>query len=466
MSVLTSRTARLKRSLRDGGLGLLVTTGGLALVIAGGAFGIFIGIPLVAGGGLALGFGLVGLARYGLIPGRKAVCPRCATEQSHLRDLPFTPCVECGLPLVFAGSGKPRHTTCKRCGAAFGVAGSDGDEAACPDCGRLHQLSGGEVFERAEAERLPTLDDFVPGGPLFGDAAELRRSVRSPAGEVIWAGRLTTMLAGQALTVVWGELAARTRALDEALAALQRALNAGELKAAPEYWNSVEDQAARVFDGWSRYLELAGPLELRGAEVETDFPVGRLIRRQHKLAGLPGFGDRWSLEAAAMAETDRWLAPNLYTVADHRPLRELARNLRPALENAAVEREEYDALLERFSVGRLSASRRARLTRALEIDPGRIRAAADLSHSQNASAGLALLDDGRLAFWGSGKPRFFDRDDIEEVYFKSGALRLEVAGERFRLSKSAPRDERAFLFLIHTPPPPPGNTKDDPGEAP
>ena len=101
MKTANLRRERIKRNLRTAGLGLLLAAAGLILILQGGALGIFFGIPLGAGGLTALVIGLAVLLKLLLVPPRRFVCPRCKTEQGVLHDLPWSPCVECGLPLIF-----------------------------------------------------------------------------------------------------------------------------------------------------------------------------------------------------------------------------------------------------------------------------------------------------------------------------------------------------------------------------
>src|SRR4030042_5692933 len=94
---------RFRKNLRTAGLAILLAAAGLLLILQGGALGIFFGIPLAAGGLVALVIGLVALARGLFVPPRRFACPRCKTEQGALRDLPWTVCAKGGLPLVFLG---------------------------------------------------------------------------------------------------------------------------------------------------------------------------------------------------------------------------------------------------------------------------------------------------------------------------------------------------------------------------
>lgn len=461
MTGVATRSQRLKRALRDGGLGLAVAALGALLIIGGGPLGIFIGIPLAAGGAVALGFGLTGLVRYGLIPGRRVYCPRCRTEQTHLRELPYAPCGECGLPHLLTPGDKLVLGVCERCGAEFACGDADGDGLACPDCGRLHRVVGGEVFPMEEATRLPELGDFTPRGEFYGERSALRRAVRRPAGELWLARQLTQMLQERKLVVVHGELVARTRALGESLRSLVRALEEGAITAAPDCWPELKNQAARLFHGWGRYLDIIGSLVMRGGEVEADFPVAEALRLQHKLAEYPGFGERWSVDAAAMRAQDRWLAPSLYSVEEPEPLYRLAAELAPGVVSAHLDEETRGELLKRFAPSRLKGARRNRVARRLELDPDELTAFADLSFKQDAAAGLALRGDEVLAY----DKRRLQRcrlDQLHRVRFSADHLNVELTdGTRWKLSARAPRNERSIVFLLDEAPPADRETVDD-----
>jgi DNA-directed RNA polymerase subunit RPC12/RpoP len=449
MKTADLRRERFRKNLRTAGLGLLLAAAGLILILQGGALGIFFGIPLGAGGLVALVIGLVSLLRLLLVPPRRFACPRCRTDQGALRDLPWVRCVECGLPLVFLGQSYLSHVRCGRCGAEFGVGARQDAPVACPDCGQLHLVTGGEAQRDGENTEALRLEDFSPDGPYSGERGELRVSLLSGNGRLLFAGRIGGMLAEKNTAVVWGELVARTRALRLAFQLLVDAAQGGVLSAAPDFWPALRNSTVNTIYAWARYLELTGPHEFRPDDVPAEFPLGELIEYQHELAALPGFGGPWDLEAAALEERTRWFGSLRLVLADFHALARLAREVDPEKEMPTLDEEERGRMVEIFSPQRLSPGRRRRMERALGEAAGGASAFCDLSYSGSARSGLVLLKNGSLAAYDRGPARFFRPEELKSLHFTERDLVIEpFEGEPLRMPTSIPRDRRSFLLLL------------------
>ncbi|HUT98991.1 MAG TPA: hypothetical protein VM054_07945 [bacterium] len=443
------RRERLRRNLRTAGLSLLLIAAGLVLIFQGGALGIFFGIPLGAGGLVALVIGLVALIRGLLVPPRRFACPRCKTEQGALRDLPWTVCTKCGLPLVFLGESYLSLIHCGRCGAEFGVGAKQDAPVACPDCGQLHLVSGGEIQPDDEHREALRLEDFTPDGLYSGERGELRVSLLSGRGRVFFVERIAAMLAEKSTAVVWGELVARTRALCLAFSLLAEAAETGDLESAPAFWPVLRGSTVNTVYAWARYLELTGPHEFRPDDVPAEFPLGEIIECQHDLAPLPGFGDKWDLDAAALEERPRWFGGPRLVLADFRALERLAREVDPEKGMPSLDEEERKQLLDVFSLDKLPAGKRRRVEMVLGEKGGRAAAFCDLSYKANARCGLVLLDDGGLAAYDRETVKFYAPDGVASVYFTDRDLVVEpVEGEPFKIPAGIPRERRSFLLLL------------------
>jgi len=440
---------RIRRNLRTAGLALLLAAGGLVLILQGGALGIFFGIPLSAGGLVALVIGLVSLAKGLLVPPRRFTCPRCRTEQGVLRDLPWTLCTKCGLPLVFLGESYLSHIHCGRCGAEFGVGAKQDAPVACPDCGQLHLVTGGEIQPDGENREALKLEDFTPDGVYAGERGDLRVSLLSGRGRVFFAERIAAMLAEKSTAVVWGELVARTRALRLAFRLLAEAAESGNLESAPEFWPVMRGSTVNTVYAWARYLELTGPHEFRPDDVPVEFPLGEIIECQHDLTRRPGFGVKWDLEAAALEEKPRWFGAPRLVLSDFRALARLAREVDPEKGMPSLDEEERTRLLDAFSLDKLPAGKRRRVERVLGEKAGRAAAFCDLSFNASARCGLVLLDDGGLAAYDRYTVKFYAPDGVASVHFTDRDLVVEpVEGEPFKIPAGIPRERRSFLLLI------------------
>ena len=442
---------RFRKNLRTAGLALLLVAAGLILIFQGGALGIFFGIPLGAGGLVTLVIGIVSLAKGLLVPPRRFACPRCKTEQGVLRDLPWTVCVKCGLPLVFLGEKYLSLIHCGRCGAEFGVGARQDAPVACPDCGQLHLVTGGEIQPDGEHLETLKLEDFTPDGLYSGDRGELRVSLLSDRGRVLFAERIAAMLAEKNTAVVWGELAARMRALRLAFSLLAEAVEAGDLDSAPAFWPVLRGSTVNTVYAWARYLELTGPHEFRPNDVPAEFPLGEVIECQHDLARVPGFGEEWDLDAAALEERPRWFGASRLVLSDFRALTRLARQVDPEKGMPSLEDEERKQLLDVFSLDRLSAGKRRRVETILGEKGGRAAAFCDLSYNASARSGLVLLDDGGLAAYNRDDARFYAHDGVVSVHFTDRELVVEpVEGEPFKIPAGVPRERRTFLLLLQS----------------
>jgi DNA-directed RNA polymerase subunit RPC12/RpoP len=445
------RRGRLRRNLRTVGLALLLAAAGAVLILQGGALGIFFGIPLGAGGLVALVIGLVSIARGLIVPPRRFACPRCKTEQEALRDLPWAVCTKCGLPLVFLGERYLSLIHCGRCGAEFGVGARQDAPVACPDCGQLHLVTGGEVQPDGENREALRLEDFTPDGLYSGERGELRVSLVSGRGRVLFPERIAAMLAEKSTAVVWGELVARTRALRLAFSLLAEAAGSGDLESAPAFWPVLRGSTVNTVYAWARYLELTGAHEFRPDDVPVEFPLGEIIECQHDLARLPGFGEKWDLGAAALEERPRWLGAPRLVLDDFRALTRLARQVDPEKGMPSLDSEERTRLLDIFSLDRLSAGKRRRVERALGDKGGRAAAFCDLSYNGSARSGLVLLDDDGLAAYNKEAVRFYAPGEVASVYFTDRELVVEpVTGEAQKIPAGVPRERRSFLLLIQT----------------
>ncbi|MCK4594286.1 zinc ribbon domain-containing protein, partial [bacterium] len=441
---------RFRRNLRTAGLGLLLAAAGLILVLQGGAVGIFFGIPLGAGGLIAFLIGFIGFLKDLLVPPRRFTCPRCRTEQNTLRDLPWITCIECGLPLIFLDQTYLSHIHCVRCKAEFGVGVKQDAPVACPDCGQVHLVTGGEVQRDGENREELALKDFAPGGPYSGERGELRLELLSDRGQVYFAERVSDMLAEKNTAVVWGELIARLRALRLALHMLSQAAQRGVIKTAPEYWPKLRNSIVNTVYAWARYLELTGPHEFRINDVPVEFPLGEMIEYQHELASLSGFGEPWDLEAAALEERPRWFGTVRLVLTDFQALERLARGIDPDKDMPALQHAERERLVEIFSLERLPAKRRRRVEETLGERAGEAVAFCDLTPNLSARNGLVLLEDGGLAAYNRVAVSFFSSGELKAVYFTEKDLVIEPAeGEPLRMPTNIPRDRRSFLLLIH-----------------
>ncbi|OGD76876.1 MAG: hypothetical protein A2Y64_03340 [Candidatus Coatesbacteria bacterium RBG_13_66_14] len=443
--------ARFRKNLRTAGLAILLAAAGLLLILQGGALGIFFGIPLAAGGLVALVIGLVALARGLFVPPRRFACPRCKTEQGALRDLPWTVCAKCGLPLVFLGEKYLSLINCGRCGAEFGVGARQDAPVACPDCGQLHLVTGGEVQPDGENREALRLEDFTPDGLYSGERGELRVSLLSGRGRVFFAERIGAMLAEKSTAVVWGELVARTRALRLAFNLLAGAAETGDLEYAPDFWPVLRGCTVNTVYAWARYLELAGSHEFRPYDVPVEFPLGEIIECQHDLSRLPGFGEKWDLDAAALEERPRWFGAPRLVLDDFRALERLAREVDPEKGMPSLDEEERTRLLEIFSLDHLPAGKRRRVETILGEKGGRAVAFCDLSYNAGARCGLVLLDDGGFAAYDRETVKFYAPEGVASVYFTDRDLVVEPKeGDPFKIPVGIPRERRSFLLLLQS----------------
>ncbi len=449
MKTVNLRSERFRRNLRTAGLGLLLAAAGLILILQGGALGIFFGIPLGAGGLTAFLIGFVGLLKNLLVPPRRFACPRCRTEQNTLRDLPWMTCIECGLPLIFLDQTYLSHIHCVRCNAEFGIGVKQDAPVACPDCGQMHLVTGGEVQRDGENREELALKDFAPGGPYSGERGKLRLELLSDHGHVLFAERITDMLTEKNTAVVWGELVVRLRAICLALRMLSQAAQKGVIDAAPAYWPILRGTIVNTVYAWARYLELTGPHEFRINDVPVEFPLGETIEYQHELASLSGFGEPWDLEAAALEERPRLFGTVRLVLSDFRTLERLARGIDPAKGMPALDDTERERLVDLFSLERLPAKRRRRVEEALGAEAGKAVAFCDLTAGASARNGLVLLENGGLAAYNRGSVSFFSSGELKAVYFTEKDLVIEPAeGEPLRMPINVPRDRRSFLLLI------------------
>jgi hypothetical protein len=445
------KRVRFRKNLRTTGLAILLAGAGLMLILQGGPLGIFFGIPLGAGGLVALVMGLVSLVKGLLVPPRRFACPRCKTEQGVLRDLPWTLCANCRLPLVFLGEKYLSLIHCGRCGAEFGVGAKQDAPVACPDCGQLHLVTGGDIQPDGEHREALNLEDFTPDGLYSGEKGDLRVSLLSGRGRVFFAERISEMLAEKSTAVVWGELVARTRALRLAFRLLAEAAEAGDLESAPAFWPILRGSTVNTVYAWARYLELTGPHEFHADDVPAEFPLGEIIEWQHDLTRRPGFGEKWDIDAAALEEKPRWFGAPRLELEDFRTLERLAREMDPEKGMPSLDEEERTRLLDAFSLDRLSAGKRRRVETILGEQGGRAAAFCDLSYNGNARCGLVLLDDGGLAAYNRDDARFYAPDEIASVYFTDRNLVVEpVEGEPFKIPAGIPRERHSFLLLLRS----------------